>query len=169
MSAVRPTVNRLVPLCGLLLAAAVAACSSDSTGATLPGPLAGLSESSPRDSVGGTPPEHPVTGEGQVRGTVLGPSLPGSGNDSLQTAPRIANARITAYLVTGQDPITIGASAASVTTDAEGRFMLPVLPAGLYAVTVEPPAPSIYVGQYILGEVHSESINFPWWIVLAKK
>ena len=154
----------------LFIAAGVVACSDTPTGSNLPSALSGLSEASIHDSTGTTPPA-PGNGSGQVHGTVLAPSVPGSGNDSLETAPRIAGAIIKAYPVTSSNPLTLADPVASVTTDAEGRFELPELPGGEYVVTVEPPAQAAqtYHGQWLRGPIGTNSGDYPWWVVLAKR
>ncbi len=156
-----------------LLLATLAACSSDPSGPNGPAVLDGLVEAVAMDSTGTPPPPptDPSTGTGQVRGTVLAPSEPGAGNDSLQTAPRIAGATLTAYPVLTSNPLTLGVEVAMVVTDAAGHFELPTLPTGDYVVTVEPPAASasVYYGQWIHGQIHPQSIDHPWWLVLAKR
>src|SRR5688500_2795046 len=117
-----------------------------------PSPLDGLLPAEGNDS-SGAPPPPPSTnsGPGYVRGTVLGPSGPGAGNDSLTTAPRVAGVRITAYpriQPTPSDTLGIGPAAASVVTGADGLFQLPVLPAGEYLITFNPPEGSIYGGVW---------------------
>lgn len=137
-------------------------------------PLAGLNESTARDSAGTTPPP-PVgtTTPGDVTGTVLGPSEPGAGNDSLATAPRVAGAEITVYPVIDSNlpvyPPQVGPPIATTITGADGKFSLPGLPGGPVAVTVEPPSGSPYAGMWISTVIHSGSGEYPWWVVLPRK
>jgi hypothetical protein len=102
---------------------------------------------------------------------VLGPSAPGAGNDSLATAPRVANAKVTAYprQPTATDPNAVGTAVAEVVTGADGKFQLPTLPGGDYIVTINPAAGSIYGGVWVTATAHSTSHEFPWWVVLWKK
>jgi hypothetical protein len=160
----------------LALAAAagiVIACSDSGPTGAENSPLAGLSQVANKDSAGNPPPPPPQTGTpGYFRGTVLGPSVPGAGNDSLATAPRVAGVVVTAYpRLAGGTPAepAVGPAAGSVTTGADGKFQLPTLPAGEYVVTFTPPANSIYGGVWVTGPVHSMSHEHPWWVVLWKK
>jgi hypothetical protein len=103
---------------------------------------------------------------------VLGQSEPNAGNDSLETAPRVAGVRVTAYPYLGASTSgapDLGPEAASVITGADGAFQLPELPGGEYAVTFEPPANSIYQGVWVHAISHSGSNEYPWWVVLPKK
>jgi hypothetical protein len=151
-----------------LVAALIAACSSENV--TLPGggsPLTGLTGVATNDSsTGVTNPGGP----GYFRGTVVGPSPVGAGGDTLAAAPRIANVRVTIYTqksYTGGS-VDVGEEKGSVLTDAEGKFTLPTVPAGAYVVTFTPPAGSGYSGGYSTGNVHANSPNYPWWVVLRK-
>ena len=155
-----------------LFAGVTAACSDDSPTDPASSPLSGLARENTRDSVG-TPPPPPPTGTlspGTVRGTVLGPSAPGAGNDSLETAPRVAGVAVTAYPVEsmGVEP-ELGPAAASAVTDANGRFQLPELAGGEYVVTFNPPANSEYGGVWVTTVIHAGSSEHPWWVVLWKK
>jgi hypothetical protein len=150
----------------------VAACSSDPAGPSTPMVLDGLVESAALDTLGNAPPtpQNPA-GPGTITGTVLAPSEPGAGNDSLQTAPRIVGAVVTAYPVTGSDPLELGPEAASILTGADGKFVLPTLPAGDYVVTIEPPTAqaATYHGQWLRGMIHADSGDHHWWLVLAER
>ena len=163
-----PTLRRL--LAGLVAAGVVAACSTDSPIQPTGSPLAGLDLAEPGDTSNTT---HQPTGSGPgfFRGTVLGPSLPGAGNDSLNTAPRIAGVVVTIYerKLGGADTSAVGDPKGTVTTGTDGKFTLPTLPAGEYIVTFVPPANSGYHGAYAFGPLRSNSSDYPWWIVLAKK
>ena len=156
-------------LAALVAVAAIAACSTDTVEPN-GSPLAGLDKSATGDtaSVNHSPTG---TGPGYFRGTVLGPSQPGSGNDSLNTAPRISGVVVTIYErkpVAG-DTVAVGDAKGSVTTGADGKFTLPTLPAGEYVVTFVPPANSPYHGSYAFGPLNEKSSTYPWWVVLAKK
>jgi hypothetical protein len=58
---------------------------------------------------------------------------------------------------------------ASTITGADGKFTLPTIAGGPYAVTFTPPNGSIYGGVWVTGTIHSASHEFPWWVVLWKK
>lgn len=155
------------------VASLVIACAEKSTTDVQPSVLAGLQRAEGNDSTGAPPPPAPNTSApGYVRGTVLGPSAPGAGNDSLNTAPRISGVKVTAYPrvpPTAQDTIGVGPAAATVTTDASGLFQFPTVPGGEYLVTFVPPEGSIYGGVWVTGPIHDKSHEHPWWVVLWKK
>lgn len=138
-------------------------------------PLDGLAYAVSADSAGNTPPDPPPgpSTPGYVVGTVLGPwDGSGSSNDSLANAPRIAGVTVAAYrLADGGtvNPGNLGEVVASTITGADGRFTLPTVAGGSYAVTFTPPGASIYGGVWVTGTIHAESHLFPWWIVLWKK
>jgi len=153
-------------------AAGLSVACSDSPTESEDSPLAGLSQRDAADSVGNPlppPPANPTPGS--FHGTVLGPSQPGSGNDSLATAPRVAGAVVIAYPVTGGTEAnpTLGAAAATVTTGADGKFQLPTLAGGTYVVTFTPPANSIYGGVWVTAATSANSNDHPWWVILWKK
>lgn len=165
-----------VPRSLMLLATAVGfavACSDDDATGPTNNPLAGLIQSDERDSIGNAPPPPPPTQEpGYVRGRVLGQSdvQPGQNVDTLETAPRIANVRVTVYPKLNNDPIPkLGSEIASVLTDAEGAFQTPQVPYGEYVVTFTLPEDSEYQGVWVTGLIHGSSHEHPWWIVLPKK
>jgi hypothetical protein len=169
---IRPRVPRA--LAAFIAVALLAIACTDSTSEpNTPAPLRGLNGASSQDSAGNPPPPPPggVATAGYVQGTVLGPSAPGAGNDSLLTAPRVAGARIAAFPITGgtQASPTLGDEVASTVTGADGRFTLPTVPGGPYVVTVTPPAGSVYGGVWVTGTIHDQSHLFPWWVVLWKK
>jgi hypothetical protein len=156
------------------IVAALAIACSDSTGPGDEGgnPLLALSKTAAADSGGNVVPQPASsTTPGIFRGTVMGQSAPGAGNDSLNTAPRVAGAVITAYPTTqpGSPNPTLQPAAATVTTGADGKFTLPSLPGGAYVVTITPPSGSIYAGVWVTATAHSGSGEFPWWVVLPKK
>lgn len=163
-----PQVSRVIAVA----AAAIAMACSDATENTPPSPLAGLSQSTAKDSTGVPVPGNPSnTGPGIVKGTVVGPSAPGSGGDTLATAPKIANVVVAVFPVTGgtAGSPTLGPQAASVTTGADGKFTLPSLNAGSYVVTFTPPSSSVYAGVWVTGHISAVSATYPWWVVLPKK
>ena len=155
----------------LVMVSMVAACSSDTTGPGTPSPIDGLQQPVARDSTGNPPPAPPLpTGDGQIRGTVVGQSS--GGGDTLATAPRLAGATITAYPLTSTNPQDIlGPSVATVATGNDGKFTLPALPAGQYVITVEPATAqeATYHGQWIRATIYAQSGDHPWWVVLSKK
>ena len=146
------------------------ACSTEPTVGPDSSPLAGLDLSASGDTANSTHSPSGM-GPGYFQGTVLGPSSPGAGNDSLNTAPRIAGVVVTIYqrkAGTG-DAVEAGDAKGSVTTGTDGKFTLPTLPAGEYVVTFVPPASSGYHGAYAFGPLRENSSQYPWWVVLAKK
>jgi hypothetical protein len=147
----------------LALVVLASACS-DSSGPQQ-SPLDGLNHFAGTDSAG-TPPPPPPSGTltpGYFQGTVIGPSAPGAGGDSLATAPRVAGVVVSAYLELESDPV------ARVTTGADGHFSLPALPGGSYVVTVAPPLESGYGGVWATAPIHEASHLHPWWVVLWKR
>jgi hypothetical protein len=164
-----------VRIAALVVAVALASACSDDTPATEPeesngSVLAGLSIVGRNDTVKTPPPTQ--TGSGYFRGTVMGPALPGAGNDSLSTSPRLAGVTVTIYPrieSTLSSQIPVGPAAGSSVTNAQGLFQLPVLPAGEYVVTFVPPAGSVHQGVYAFGPLRSNSGDYPWWVVLPKK
>ena len=156
----------------LTFAAGLTVACSDGPTESEDSPLAGLAQRDAADSVGNPlppPPTNPTPGS--FHGTVLGPSEPGSGNDSLATAPRVLGAVVTAYPVTGGTEVnpTLGNVAATVTTGADGKFQLPTLAGGTYVVTFNPPASSIYGGVWVTAATSANSNDHPWWVILWKK
>jgi hypothetical protein len=149
----------------------VSACS-DSPTENENSPLTGLTQRGGSDSTGNPlppPPTNPTPGS--FHGTVLGPSQPGSGGDTLASAPRVAGVVVTAYPVTGgtESLPTLGSAAATVTTGADGKFQLPTLTGGTYVVTFNPPASSIYGGVWVTAATSATSNDWPWWVILWKK
>ena len=153
-----------------LLAAIVSAACADQA-ATQPAgesPLAGLSVAGRNDTAQApTNPAEPSPGF--FRGTVYG-YVPGR-SDTLETAERLVGMRVTAYprVPSSSDPYAVGPAAASVTTDANGDFVLPTLPGGEYAVTFTPPEGSKYRAGWTVGIAYAGSGDHPWWIMLAAK
>jgi hypothetical protein len=146
-------------------------------------PLKGLAHAGTPDSGTTTPPPPPAPGDtdsttapppsgpGVFRGYVRGQAEPGTGPDTMTNAPKLANVKVTAYPIsqTPTDTLVIGEAAASVLTNANGEWTLPSLPGGTYAVTFVPPAGSKYRGVYAFGPLNSQSVNYPWWVVLPLK
>jgi hypothetical protein len=166
-----------IGLAAAFVASLVGACATEHPTVVKGSPLSGLQRVE-ADSGGGPPPDSAgspapdPTSPGYVHGTVLGPSAPGSGNDSLSTAPRIAGVVVTAIsrvAPTASDTIGIGSAVATVTTGADGRFQLPTLPGGEYFVTFVPPANSGYGGVWVSGTINARSSEWAWWVVLWKK
>ena len=156
----------------MLLSFTLVACSNDDPTGASPSPFTGLTATAGKDSTGAPPPPPPPNPTpGFFRGTVLGPSLPGAGNDSLTTAPRVAGVVITAYpvLSSATNPPTVGPASATVTTSADGKFQLPTVSGGDYVVTFNPPPSSVYGGVWVTATAHNTSGVFPWWVVLWKK
>ena len=150
-----------------VLALAAAACSEDGTPPGQPSVLAGMAQGESNDTTGGPPPT-PNPTPGSFSGYVLGP---GTGPDTMATAPRIAGTTVTLYPHTGwkgTEP-TVGPAAGTVTTNAEGYFAVGPVPGGEYVVTFVPPTNSIYRSVYVLTTVHQNSNTGTWWVVLPKK
>jgi len=155
-----------------LMTATIVGCSDDDPTGAPNSPLTGLTQQEGADSLGNPLPQEPSTPTpGSFHGTVLGPSAPGSGNDSLATAPRVAGVVVTAYPVIGGSPgsPTLGAAEATVTTGTDGRFTLPTLSGGSYVVAFNPPSTSIYGGVWVTASTSATSNDWPWWVVLWKK
>jgi hypothetical protein len=157
----------------LVIGAAVAIACSDSTEApfvTTNSPLSGLTKGATNDSAPAAPGTPVTAAAGSIHGTVRGQSAPGSGPDTMATAPRIANVKVTAYKLVGDGATaTAGEQVAAATTNANGEFTLPTLPSGSYYVTFVPPSDSKYRGQYVFGPVNSQTDRYPWYIVLSNK
>ncbi len=166
-----PPRTRWLPTALLAFAAACGSATDSPTGAS---PLAGLSGVQAMDSTGnGVSLPAVPQGAGFVRGTVLAPSLAGAGNDSLQTAMRIAGVVIRIYPIIGS-PLeaspALGALAATVTTDANGRFQTPVFDgtAGWHALTFTPPAGAGYQSVWVRTQFWTGSSETPWWVTLPR-
>jgi hypothetical protein len=147
------------------------ACSDDPTEPANDDPLAGLAQRDGRDSTGNplpAPPSTPVAGG--FHGTVLGPSTPGQGNDTLATAPRIEGVVVKAFKIVGgtQAEPELGPVEQAVTTGADGKFAL-TLSGGDYVVTFTPPSNSIYGGVWVTASTSTTSNEWPWWVILWKK
>lgn len=162
--------GRALTISAFAVALTLGACK-ESTVEPTENPLAGLNGATATDSSGNAPPPAPAPGPGSFRGTVIGPSAPGAGNDSLNTAPRVSGAIVAAYPVAsmnGATPVP-GALQAADTTGADGLFQLPEMPAGSYVVTITPPTGSIYGGVWVTAQAHPTSNTFPWWVVLWRR
>jgi hypothetical protein len=153
-----------------LVAAAVVAAACATDGPTAPGgTLAGLNQTTTNNGTAPGDTNPPAPGPGYFRGTVIGQSAPGAGNDSLATAPRIAGVRVTIYdMVRSETGVRTDTERGSVVTDASGQFTLPTLPGGDYIVTFVPAAGSAYHGVYAFGPLNQNSSLYPWWITLPK-
>lgn len=158
----------------LLLAVALAACGETTQEPTPQNPLAGLVSKEAVDSAGkGVSQPLSPQGSGYVRGTVLAPSAPGAGNDSLNTATRIPGVVIRIYPVLG-DPggasPTLGALQATVTTDANGQFQTPVIDGSLgwHVLTFTPPTGSGYQAVWSRTQFWTQSSVHPWWVTLPR-
>ncbi|HET8770149.1 MAG TPA: hypothetical protein VFM71_04120 [Gemmatimonadaceae bacterium] len=146
------------------------ACTTDGPTDPSRSPLAGLARTTGMDSTGNVPPPATDLQDGYFRGRVLGASASGAGDDSLETAPRLAQVTVRVYpRVNGDesDP-ELGPAIATMVTDAEGDFETPVLSGGAYVVTFTPPESSGYRGVWVSAVAHSGSHEFPWWVVLPK-
>lgn len=129
--------------------------------------LRGLSESQSNDTTGTVPPPPTNPTPGSFKGFVLGP---GTGPDTMATAPRLQHVAVTVYPHlgwSGSEP-RVGAMAASMVTNANGEFASPTLPGGEYVVTFVPPAGSVYRGVYVTTTIHSGSSGGNWWVVLPR-
>lgn len=157
-----------------LVAAAVVgiACSESAEGpiATTTSPLSGLLKGLTNDSAPTSPTTPTTATSGTIHGTVRGQALPGSGPDTMATAPRVANVKVNAYklVLDGTTP-TAGEPVGATTTNANGEFALPSLPSGTYLVTFVPTNDSKYRGQYVFGPVNSLTDRYPWYIVLSNR
>jgi hypothetical protein len=153
------------------LTSGFAVACSDSPTENENDPLAGLAQRDGSDSVGNPlppPPTNPTPGG--FHGTVLGPSTPGSGVDTLATAPRVSGVVVKAHKVVGgtqADP-ELGPAEQTATTGADGKFAL-TLTGGAYVVTFTPPANSVYGGVWVTASTSATSNEWPWWVILWKK
>jgi hypothetical protein len=141
-----------------LCAAAAIACADHPTNI---GGLHGLDFVSTPDSGLLTPDTSAAPG--YIHGYVYGY---GGGSDSSQSAPRLVNVKVTAYVNDPSNSSGHGAEVANVVTDANGEFALPKLPFGTYLVTFEPPAPLGYRGAYVVATSDEQTGRAPWWIFL---
>ena len=136
----------------VLLASLLVACDENDPTRSGSSPLSGLSQAPGKDSTGSPPPPPPaIPTPGYFHGTVLGPSAPGAGNDSVATAPRVAGVVVTVYPRISSSSATpdVGPAAATVVTGADGKFQLPTIAGGEYVVTFNPPAGSPYGGVWV--------------------
>lgn len=152
---------------GVLAVVAAAACA-DNPNTIRPSVLRGLSQGESNDTVATTPPPPAEATPGSFHGYVLGP---GTGPDTMATAPRLQGVVVTVYPFlggSGQEPI-VGEAVAAMTTDANGVFQSPTVPGGEYVVTFVPPENSIYRGVYVTTTIHDGSNSGNWWVVLPRK
>ena len=162
-------ISALALLAAFALAGAAACSDNVTTQPQSTSVLVGLSATSSNDTV--TSPVPTPSGSGYFRGTVMGPSLTGTGTDTLKTSPKIAGVVVTIYprLADVNGAIAVGPAAGTTTSDAQGLWKLPTLPAGEYVVAFVPPESGIYHGSYAFGPLRSNSSQYPWWVVLNKK
>lgn len=146
------------------------ACESNGPTDASRSPLAGLARTTGMDSTGNAPPPATDLQDGYFRGRVLGASAPGAGDDSLETAPRLAGVTVHVYPRVNGDESNpeLGPAIATMVTDANGDFETPVLTGGAYVVTFTPPESSEYSGVWVSAVAHSGSHEYPWWVVLPK-
>jgi hypothetical protein len=153
-----------------LISSGIIACADSGSEPIDDSPLAGLTRVTTNDSSTAPPPSTPTPG--YFRGTVRGYSTT-SGPDTLATAVRLPNVRVTAYprIESRTDTLGTGPAAGSVLTDANGEFTMPTMPGGEYIVTFNPQAPedSQYRGGWTVTTVHERSQESPWFIMLPKK
>ena len=160
-----------LPLVFILTASAALACADsyapiEPDGTTLTGHSIGTVSDS-------TPSGVPVgTGAMQVGGTVKGV---GTGNDTMATAPILANVIVKGYKHLGYsgNDVLIGEEIGSLTTDANGFFGYLSLAPGKYVVTFTPPAASqfraIYVTYESKGSAPGTTAASLWKIFLPRK
>ena len=157
----------------IVLAGALAACSDNGPTDAGESPIDGLRQVAANDSTGSPPPDDTSSSAtpGTFRGTVLAPSEPGGGNDTLATAQRIAGVTVTAYPrnFSSSDPYAVGPAAGTLVTGTDGMFQFTDLPGGEYIVTFVPPANSPYNGAWTTATAHERSGEHPWWVVLSFK
>ena len=150
----------------IAVAIAAVACSDREPAAPGSDPLAGLTAATRGD----TAPERPDStprGAGHFVGTLYGYE---PGRDTLETAVRIEDARVTAFVrAEASGEVVAGRQVATVLTDAQGFFRLPTLPAGEYVVTFVPPSTSPYRGGWTIAEAWQQSGDSPWFIMLSRK
>ena len=159
---------------GVAVIAMAAACGGSVDEPVVPGPLAGFVGKTAVDSTGtGVPQPTSPQGSGYVRGTVIAPSASGAGNDSLNTATRIAGVIIKIYPIIGDPNVaspTLGALLNTVTTDANGQFQTPVIDGsqGWHALTFTPPTGSGYQAVWSRTQFWTGSATYPWWVTLPR-
>lgn len=130
--------------------------------------LLGLSRAEANDTVTTTPPPPTQPTPGAFHGFVLGP---GTGPDTMATAPRLQGVAVMAYPLLGYSGTQpqVGDVVASMVTDANGAFQSPTIAGGEYVVTFVPPLNSIYRGVYVTTTIHDGSSSGTWWIILPRK
>ena len=156
-----------------VLTRGILACADGGSAPIGDSPLSGLSRVSTNDSTGAPVPAPPANlSPGYFRGTVRGYST-ASGPDTMATAVKLANVRVTAYprIESRTDTLGTGPAAGSVLTDANGEFTMPTIPGGEYIVTFNPQAPedTQYRGVFTVATIHADSHESPWFIMLPRK
>ena len=159
--------------------AAMAAC--ESTEPPAPSPISGHNKVAATDSNGATvpgggsaEPGQPgtdtaiaglPTGPGKIHGQILGQFIVTSpGQDSMTLAPKLAGVTVTMYPCTKEFCAgdSFGSLAATMTTDAEGKFASPTLPGGYYTVIFTPADASGYRGVYAWFYMNPNSDDYQW-------
>ena len=97
---------------------------------------------------------------GYFHGAIVGY---GSGTDSVNVW--LANVRVTAHA--RLNGTTVAAIAAETSSDGNGLWELPILPAGEYAVIYAPGTTSPYMGGYTIATTSAKSAF--WTVMLPKK
>jgi hypothetical protein len=156
-----------------VLTSGIVACADSGPAPIDQSPLAGLTRVSTNDSGGVTTPAPAADPTpGYFRGTIRGYSS-ASGPDTLATAVKLPNVRVTAYprIESRTDTLGVGPAAGEALTDANGEFTLPTMPGGDYVVTFNPQAPedTQYHGGWTVTTIHERSHEVPWYIMLPKK
>jgi hypothetical protein len=93
------------------------------------------------------------------------------GPDTLASAVKLPNVKVTAYLRISMstDSIGLGTIVASTVSDANGEWQLPTMPGDEYIVTFVPPEGSKYRGVWTIATAHQNSNQQAWFIMLPVK
>ena len=88
----------------------------------------------------------------------------------MAAAPKLAGVTVTMFpcLKASCAGDSFGPLAATMTTDANGKFASPTLPGGYYTVVFTPPAQSAYRGVYAWFYMNPNSDDYAWWVILLK-